>query len=344
MVDRSRRSEPGAKGPRRLMVQVTYPRTGGERCRPSAYISPGVAPILAEAVGIGTEFSLDDIDTGICRGGAVAGGRRPVLLFSHAFSADRFVYATLINDLASRGYVVLAPDHPPDAFAVQYPGGKVAEGRYGRPLSPAPISEQAIAGLVELRAADLRFVLSPALKLAGARQGFLAGHLDGSRVGALGHSLGGATAARTAQLDGRIDAAVDLDGSLFGGWQQGTGDRTPFMLLAAEGGLGEEYAEQSICDYMAGLGGPRLAFQLTDALHFSYSDFQALAPELAEVYPEWIYAGLYQAVVGTVDPVRSVARQRRMLAAFFARHVRGGGDSVPRDPSGYTRLPIGACT
>jgi pimeloyl-ACP methyl ester carboxylesterase len=198
--------------------------------------------------------------------------------------------------------------------------------------------------LNELRTADASFVLTKALKLAKARRSFLTGHLDRKRVGVLGHSLGGSTATRTAQLDRRFDAAVDLDGSLFGDWAQQTGDETPFMLLAAEGGVGESFAEQPLCTYMAGLSGPRFAFVLPDSLHFSFSDFQTLAPEIAKAYPEWAFAGAYQAVVGTIDPVASIGAQRLALSKFFARYVEGKRRaSKPKPVGGFEAMPIGAC-
>lgn len=341
MIDRSHRDTPGSPGTRRLMVQVTYPRGGGGNCRPSTYISRGVIPILAAAVGLDRPI---EIATGICRGGPVAPGSHPVLVFSHAFTADRFVYASLVNDLASRGYVVVAPDHPPDAFAIQYPGGEVVEGEYGRPLTPADITPGEIATLNELRTGDVRFVLSRIVRLGRAGDGFLGGRVDRRRIGVLGHSLGGSTATRAAQVDRRFDAAVDLDGSLFGDWTGRTGDRTPYMLLAAEGGVGQSFGEQSICGYMSGLGGPRFAFDLDDALHFSYSDFQTLAPRIAAADPSWPFAGLYQAVVGTIDPETSITAQRRALARFFARYVKGNDVPRPHPFGPFSRIPIQDCT
>lgn len=340
MVDASRQDTPGSPGPRRLMVQVTYPRAERGRCRPSPYISRGVMAILASAVALDRPTG---IATGVCRGGRIANGVHPALVFSHAFTADRFVYASLVNDLASRGYIVVAPDHPPDAFAIEYPGGEVVDGEYGRPLTPAEITPAQIAELNELRTDDVRFVLSRTLELGRRSGGFLAGHVDGRRVGVLGHSLGGSTAAHAAQVGSRFDAAADLDGSLFGGWTARTGDRTPLLLLAAAGGVGAGFAEQPLCDYMAALGGPRFALDLEGALHFSYSDFQALAPAIAAADPGWPFAGLYQAVVGTIDPQRSITAQRRALARFFARYVKD--KDVPRlRPFGpFSRIPPRGC-
>jgi dienelactone hydrolase len=344
LVDRSRRNSPGSPGARRLMVQATYPLAarGRRSCKPSRYISPLVQPILMQAVQVDRDI---DVRTHVCKGGKVATGAHPLLIFSHAYTADRFVYGSLVNDLASRGYVVLAPDHPPDAFAIEYPGGRLVEGAYGRPLAPVDVTTEEIAALNELRAEDVRFVLTKALALSARRSSPFHRRLDGRRVGALGHSLGGSTAARAARLDRRLDAAADLDGSLFGDWTARTGSRTPFMLLAAEGGVGASFTQQPLCAYMAGLRGPRFAFQLNDALHFSYSDFQSLPPRIAAAYPEWIFAGLYQLVVGEIDPEISIRAQRRVLAAFFDRYVkrkRHAPKPVARGP--FSTLPIAGCS
>ena len=344
LVDRSRIDTPGSPGDRRLMVQATYPRDGGRsrECEPSRYISPLVQPILMRAIALDRAI---DVTSGICRGGRIARGKRPLLIFSHAYTADRFVYGALINDLASRGYVVLAIDHPPDAFAIEYPGGRLVEGEHGRPLAAAEITAQELGALTELRAADARFVLSKAVTLDRRESGFLAGHLDRRRVGVLGHSLGGSTAARAAQLDPRFDAAVDIDGSLFGDWTSTLGSTTPFMLLAAEGAIGSNFTMQPLCSYMVRLGGPKFAFVLAHAQHFSFSDFQSLAPQIAQADPLWAFALLFQAAVGTIDPETSIRAQRTALAVFFDRYVKAKpGAPEPAADGAFAELPIAGCS
>src|SRR6476646_138342 len=52
-------------------------------------------------------------------------GGWPVVLFSPGFGAERELYAGLIEDLASHGYIVVAIDHPHDAGIVEFPDGRV---------------------------------------------------------------------------------------------------------------------------------------------------------------------------------------------------------------------------
>lgn len=342
LVDRKRVDTPGSPGHRRLMVQVTYARAGGAPCEPAPYMPASVQEVLLKALSI---YRSGFVATGVCRGGRIARGKRPVLLFSHAFTANRFVYGTLVNDLASRGYVVFAVDHPPDAFAIEYPGGHLYRGKYGPPLSQVTTTADELAELIELRAEDVRFVLRKVLRRSARRSGFLAGRLDPKRVGALGHSLGGATSARAAQLARRIDAAVDIDGSLFGEWTERKGVRTPFLVLAAESGIGSVIAQDRLCGYFGRLRGPRYAWVLDDAAHFSFSDFQSLAPQIAAADPLWVYALLYRAVVGTIDPGVSVKAQREALASFLGRYVkRARGAPEPTPPAPFAELPVGGCS
>jgi dienelactone hydrolase len=276
----------------------------------------------------------------MCRGGAMAAGKHPALVFSHAFTAERNVYTTLTADLASRGYIVVAPDHWPDAFAEQFPDGSARAGLYGAPLSPTSVSAAELAQLVERRARDSSFVLTRVLRMGGKRSGFLAGHVDRHRVGIFGHSLGGATAARELTRDRRFDAGVDLDGSLFGDWATSSRPRAPFMLLAAEGGLASIYPDDPICRYFDDARAPKYRFSLTDGLHFSYSDFESLAPQVAALDPSWVFAGAYQVVIGTVDPGLAVRAERTALARFFGAEVKGAKRKV-KPPPGMTPITAG---
>ena len=52
-------------------------------------------------------------------------GGWPVVLFSPGFGVERELYAGLVEDLASHGYVVVSIDHPHDAGVVEFPDGRV---------------------------------------------------------------------------------------------------------------------------------------------------------------------------------------------------------------------------
>jgi dienelactone hydrolase len=131
----------------------------------------------------------------------------PVVIFSHGAGNSGFNSSGLLEDLASRGYVVAAIEHPGAAQAVWYPDGRVV-----------PVSQDApgasIARGIDEGAADVRFV-ADRIVAANREPGFLlAGRLDPARLAAMGHSAGAEFAARACQLDARFRACVDLDGGM----------------------------------------------------------------------------------------------------------------------------------
>jgi len=339
MVDRDRPAGFEHDGPRRLMVQVTYPRVElpARKCREARYMPAGTEGRLVEYIALDRPVTLA---TGACRGAPMIRRKLPLIMFSHAYTASRGVYATLVNDLASRGFIVAAVDHTYDAFAVQFPDGALVDGEFGNPLASKPITEPELVQLVNLRVRDVRTVTTRLIRRS-LRRTWLKGRIDRARIGAFGHSLGGATAARVADLDRRFRASADLDGSLFGSWPLTRRSAKPFLLLVAEKGLGRVLHLDKSCRYLENARRAPLAWQLGGAAHLSFSDFQPLAPELAAEYPEWVFAPLYPVIIGTVEPGASVRAQRQALARFFRRSLRPGGAAAdPSPPTGIAPVAV----
>lgn len=340
LTDRSRPAGFEMPGKRRLMVQVTFPRKrGAGRCRRAPYLPDGTAERLLSYLNLEGPV---DIDTRACVGGPVTRKVLPLVVFSHAYTADRAVYTSLVNDLASRGFMVASIDHTGDAFAVEFPGGKVVDGVYGSPLASKPITEPELVRLVNMRTRDVRFVTTWLLKQNRKEKSWLKRRIDPKRVGIFGHSLGGATASRVALVDRRFRASADLDGSLFGQWPLTSVSRKPFLLFTAEEGLGSILERDKSCRYFVNASQPKLGWQLSGAKHLSFSDFQTLAPQIAAARPGWPYAALYPIITGNLDPAASIRSQRDAIARFFDAYVKSGRKpakvKAPSPPAGV--VPI----
>lgn len=342
LVDRSRPAGFGQDGPRRLMVQVTYPRAEHRAgaCRRARYLPPAALAKLMEIFALRDPVSTD---TRMCAGGAVMSRRSPLILFSHAYTADRAVYTSLVADLASRGFIVASVDHTYDAFTVEFPGGELVDGLYGTPIGSKPIDESELGGLIGVRTRDIRFVTDWLLAQDRAKRSWLRQRIDRRRIGVFGHSLGGATATRVALVDPRFRASADVDGSLFGEWPLTDRSTKPFLLLIAEEGLGTVLPEDKACRYFASAARPKLAWQLTGAKHLTLSDLQVLAPQIAALKPSWPFAGLYPLITGNLDPVASIRSQRNAIARFFRTYLKAtgkgrGGPQPPAPPVGM--LPV----
>jgi Platelet-activating factor acetylhydrolase, isoform II len=166
--------------------------------------------------------------------------RFPVVIFAPGGGQKTLAYTTLLEDLASRGYVVAAIEPPYNAPAMQFPDGKTiprlapAERGWEEPKTrddQPRIYEQ----MVLHWARDMAFVLDKLIELNNATQGKFAGRLDVTRVGAFGHSRGGQAAGTVRLLDSRFRGGVNLDGNIRGrGFQPvkgPDGGQPPFMWI-----------------------------------------------------------------------------------------------------------------
>jgi dienelactone hydrolase len=222
----------------------------------------------------------------------------PVVFFSHGSGGTSFESTSLIEDLVSHGYVVVAIEHTYTTIAVAFPNGKIVPQDTG-PANLTPqqrfqrMMEQAAAGISE-GAADIQFVLDKLTKLnSAATQHFLlAGRLDLNNVAAMGHSAGGAFVARACQLDERFKACVDLDGVLIPiaalpEYPDGKTMKQPLLLLEAyhpESRMGGTHAQ--IEDYFkkkeaqlqsCPTGSYDVILKAPGFFHGSFSDYPLLA-------------------------------------------------------------------
>lgn len=150
----------------------------------------------------------------------------PVVIFSPGLGAPRAFYTGLAVELASRGYVVLTLDHPYESPVTQLADGSIAmridTSSLDRDARDAWMMDQQ-----SIRASDVQFALDRLVEGAGR----LKGHLDLSRVVAVGHSFGGATAVAASGRDARIAGTVNVDGTPYG---EVPVLHHPFLLLQSD--------------------------------------------------------------------------------------------------------------
>lgn len=329
LVDRSRPdpwvpSEPA----REIMVQLWYPAAGVHRQQRAPWVSPGVAELINPP---GSPLILPT--THAYEGAPVKPGRHPVVLFSTGFGLERTASTALVEELASRGHVVVTIDHTHEARFVEFPGGRIATQAIPPPTGPDDDGSEVIAKALEARVADTRFTLDRLAELNRGRNPDaerrrlprgLTGTLNLARVGMFGHSLGGATAAEAMFTDRRIRAGLNMDGSLFGKVLTGGLDR-PLALLSSDGhGRADDESWLAIWPH---LRGGRFDLQLVGSGHLSFSDFQVLLPQAG------VPAEELEPALGTIDGTRSVTVQRAYVVAFFDHYLRGGSGRLLAGPS-----------
>ncbi|MCX5096452.1 Tat pathway signal protein [Streptomyces sp. NBC_00365] len=343
LVDHSR-PDPWQTGQnyRELMVSVYYPTTHAAGHPAAPYMLPSAAAHFDSVTTndyLGMNLPTGQVNwaatvTHVVQGAPVADGdgKRPVLIYSPGLGEPRTWGATLVADLASRGYVVVTIDNTYESPEVQFPNGSLAT--MVTPTDPDAFIKKSLA----VRTTDTSFVLDQ-LGLLNAGQNpdvdgqrlpnGLAGALNLSKIGMFGHSLGGSTAATAMDADPRISAGIDMDGNLTN--YDGTlmpvaehGLARPFLLMGKDGTTDTGPGWQAFRAHT-----PSWTRQLTlrGSEHASFTDAEALLPQL----------GLPPATrtenIGTIDPATAIHTNEAYVSAYFDHWLRGRCGQLLDGPS-----------
>lgn len=263
---------------RNVVVQTWYPATENVQAPNAPYIDglgrlPAYVSILPRFVW----SNYHKIQSHGLLGLPLAASQTkwPVVLFSPGYGASRAFYTSLLTDLASKGFVVLALDHPYESAVVELADQQIVGpiedfARYGADRGAYMTAHQ------HLRSADLSFVLDQLHSGDKSRNDispdFLA-RLDLAHISAIGHSFGGASAALALSRDARIQAAANIDGTLYGTLAR-TALQKPFLLLQsdpAETHHSERYLSGNQ-QLFENLKAPGYRIEIRGANHFSFTD------------------------------------------------------------------------
>lgn len=162
----------------------------------------------------------------------VADGKLPLLFYEHSWTGHRAENVAQVEDLASRGFIVIAVDHPGQAARVRYTDGSVIPTKL--PDNPDLSSDPSVLTFLKLaescleqRMADIARVKTA---LSNHAAPMLEGHLDLTRMGVFGFSFGGTCALRLCARDPAFVAGANEDGLfLFDDEPRG-----PFLFFDAE--------------------------------------------------------------------------------------------------------------
>ncbi len=204
MVDESRKEiYSGEIGePRRIMVQIWYPAEPERGAEAALWLEnmEVMGPAIAGQLGLPTFFlgHVKYAQSHAVADAPISGlqAQYPLLLFSHGWGGFRAQNSFQMEELASHGYIVAAPDHAYGSIATVFPDGTVVMNNPAALPTGMEISDleflSAAQVLGQQWAGDLSFILDTLASLeSNLAAGQLAHRLDFSRVGVLGHSTGG---------------------------------------------------------------------------------------------------------------------------------------------------------
>ena len=140
----------------------------------------------------------------------------PVILFSHGllgYPSD--ISITILENLASHGYIVAAIDHPYFNGLTLYANGKIiTEKKLSNAFNTMSQAEQKkfLSQAIEMYKADMKFIIDELEKLNEKRGSIFYHHLDLNHIAVMGHSAGGTASIEFCRTDTRCKAAINLDG------------------------------------------------------------------------------------------------------------------------------------
>jgi dienelactone hydrolase len=262
----------------------------------------------------------------------------PVLIFSPGFGSLPQFYASLLEGLASEGYVVIALAHPYSTGVVAFEDGRVLQANDLGSNNFLQASDETtqLAEEMRIRAVwvdDIHFVLEslPALN----ENANLHGVMDTETIGLIGHSFGGKALTEALAQEPRFLAGINLDG---GDMQAEITLEQPYLLFMSdvphlseeEMDLMELTQEQLQTDWNARFAAyqPILeasseayAVTLLNSAHNTFMTDFTLAPSIYRF-------AITEALVGTVNGQDAYEAIRQTSVNFFNATLKGEADAL----------------
>lgn len=309
-------------GKRRIMVQVWYPAAPAAGAQTGPYLNDLVAssaalskPLKIPAFLLG-HLSLARTQSYPNAPVAAGSERFPVLIFSHGWTGIRVQNTYQMEELASHGYIVFAPEHAYGAAVTTFSDGTTILNR--PQLLPGNVSEaeynQAARTLGLAWAGDLRFIFDQIEKIAaGQLAAPFQDRLDLTRMGILGHSTGGGAAVEACYMDARCKAGLAMDA-----WLQPyareipeKGLKVPFFFFQSEKWPSGANAllVPPLYDHMQA---PAWRLTIAGSKHFDFSDVGLLTPLAPAI-----------GIKGPINGPYALKMINAYSLAFFNQSLRG---------------------
>lgn len=316
--------------PRELMIQVWYPVDQLAEGPVASYRDKRITSVKDARFAFVETHSI--LGARLSR----SQDRYPVIVYEHSWEGLRTENTAQVEELASRGYVVVGIDHPHSSRITVFPDGRVVYRKFVGEEDYS--SQEAFESFkrtadqqVELRAGDVSFVLDELSRLNESDpQDVLTSRLDLDRVGVFGFSLGGTTATEVCRLDRRFVAGLNMDGIIAGISSAGSSPAAFFYMSSDDAPAGEYAAgldagrrrqiefglqqDARIRRFVSESGGYWM--MVRGAKHASFSDAPYSSPLEAWGHPSrigWILS--------------------RYIGAFFDKYLKGIDHSLLDGPS-----------
>ncbi|GHO83989.1 alpha/beta hydrolase family protein [Dictyobacter formicarum] len=252
--------------------------------------------------------------------------RYPVLIFEPGMGKIPTQYTTLLEDLASHGYIIFAINPTYSADVVAFPDGRVAEATNAGKVEDGANLQVAGDRIIQVWAQDVIFTMNQLDTLNAQPGNIFSQHLDLTRLGLFGHSFGGATAAQVCHMDARCKAGIDIDGALFGSVAQ-SGVTQPFMVMQHDPGACSDADCRSFQNKVHTIlrtvpKDSSYDLSVKNTEHFNFSDYAVYFSPLR-------LFGL----LGSIDGQRGIQITRTYVRTFFDTYLNNKPSPLLREPT-----------
>ena len=305
---------------RKIIVQIWYPGQNKKAHNRFSYFGNDKKRIdeLAHQYGIPKFFlsGAKDIKTRslLELEPEVASGPYPLIIFSHGRAGYRHQNSIQCEELASRGYIVMAVNHTYDSYITIFEDGSIAPYLSEKKAFEAGLTVKKITtkDKLNLRSNDLEFALKKVDYLKNKDRLF--GLIDLNRIGMFGQSFGGATIINVASKNDRIDAIagldtwfIPLDSAIIK-----SGVKIPFLHLGQNKWIGIPSNYKIMKELMKNSSGKSYHFASKKMGHYDFTDGPQFAPPIRVVIP---YFGSENK-----DEMRNMLNT--MLVSFFDKELK----------------------
>ena len=333
---------PATNDHRELMVRAWYPAADEPHRATASYMHPMLAKAIIENRGLPAwvvaHFNLIKTHAWPEAAAASAQQKFPVIIFSPGYQSYSAMYTSLLEDLASHGYIVLSIDYTYETPLSIFPDGEMKfmdqeyvdvwkevswdtvqasieafraaqEVALKRQYAEKYLSEVPYTSHVDHWVSDVSFIIDQLQYKEQLREVDWLDQLNVDQIGVMGHSLGGATSAVACATDRRIKAAINLDGSQWGSLMRHSITQ-PFLWITAEKDVKESAMDLDAFIYEQVTQGNLFHIGVTGATHTNFYDIALWSN----------YAPLIQ--TGSINAHRLIGLVNECTRSFFDEHLK----------------------
>jgi hypothetical protein len=230
----------------------------------------------------------------------------PIVLFSHGLDGTIEIYTSFIEELVSKGYIVITMNHPYVAGVVEFPDSRTIYYENSLWINDPEYANKALRTIIE----DAKYTIDY-MDILNNSDVIFKGRLDMNHIGMYGHSFGGASTSACCVEDNRINCGLTLDGVFYEEILP-DGVNKPFFMMTADNRFnttGVNYIWEKKDSNI-------FRMSIYGSTHYGYTDVGLLLSHMLPLIPMELLN------FGTVDPKLMTEIVRQFIVKFFNVYLK----------------------